>query len=160
MKIPTLFVPDKTMDIKTEELKEGYREISSEELMGNNMRILHGDAINAQRIENLEDIASKIIKDTLLGTIKWEEDIVPDSDYLKCYKSKATIPNYKKEPIIVPVTFLISESKNIGKSGYLHLGDEKGFELKPFAGSERIGDLIRYFNKNENSRNIRTGKKT
>jgi hypothetical protein len=147
MKIPSVFVPDKDLETKTEELKKGYREISSEELMENNMRILHGDAVNNQRIKNLEYVASKIIKDTLSGTIKWEEDIVPDSDYSKCYKSEATILDYKEDPIIVPVTFLISESKNIGQFGYLHLGDEKGFELKSFVGSERIGDLIRYFNK-------------
>lgn len=146
MKIPDIFVPEKNLEKKTEELKES-REISSEELMGNSMRILHGDAENNQRIRNLEYIASKIIKDTLSDTIKWEEDIVPDPDYFKCYRAKATIPNYKEEPIIVSVTFLIEESKNIGKFGYLHLGDEEGFELKSFVGSERIGDLIRYFDK-------------
>jgi hypothetical protein len=147
MKIPSVFVPDKDLETKTEELKKGYREISSEELMGNNMRILHGDAENNQRIRNLEYIASNIIKDTLSDMIKWEEDIVPDPDYSKCYRAKATIPNYKEDLIIIPVTFLIRESKNIGKFGYLHLGDEEGFELKSFVGSERIGDLIRYFDK-------------
>ena len=152
MKIPEIFVPEKNLEKKTEELKElrelkESREISSDELMGNNMRILHGDAENNQRIRNLEYISSKIIKDTLSDMIKWEEDIVPDPDYSKCYRAKATISNYKEDLIIIPVTFLIRESKNIGKFGYLHLGDEEGFELKSFVGSERIGDLIRYFDK-------------
>lgn len=144
MKVPDIFVPEKDLEKKTEEFREGYREVTPEELMKDNMRIIHGDATHAQRIENIEDIASKILKDTVLDVIKWGEDIIPDN-YSKCYTSKATILSYRQEPMIVPVTFLISESSAGEKFGYLYLGDEKGFQLIPFVTSEKVRQVFQEY---------------
>lgn len=146
MKLPKTFVPNKDLEKKTEELVEGYREVTLEELMKNNMQIIHGDATNTQRIENIENITSKIIDDTLKNWIKWEEGTIPNPDFSKCYKSKAVIPDYKKEHIIVQVLFLISESKNLGKYGYLYLGNYKGLCLNPFTDYQKIEHLaLEYF---------------
>ncbi|MDP2906365.1 MAG: hypothetical protein Q8O03_00335 [Nanoarchaeota archaeon] len=145
MKVPNIFVPEKDLERKTEEFRGGYREVKLEELMANNLQIIHGDATHAQRIENIEDIASKILQDTVSGVIKWEEDIIPNLNYSKCYTSKATIPNYRQEPMIVPVTFLISESPAGEKFGYLYLGDEKGFQLIPFVTSEKVRQVFKEY---------------
>ncbi len=145
MKIPEIFKPEKNLEKKTEEFIDGYKEMTTEELMENNLQIIHGDATHAQRIGNIEDIASKILQDTVSGVIKWEEDIIPNPNYSKCYTSKATIPNYRQEPMIVPVTFLISESPAGEKFGYLYLGDEKGFQLIPFVTSEKVRQVFKEY---------------
>lgn len=146
MKIPDIFVPEKSLENKTEGFIDGYKEMTTEELMENTLQIIHGDTkLLEQRIENLERIASKILQDTVLGIIKWEEDIIPNTNYSKCYTSKATIPNYRQEPMIVPVTFLISESPAGEKFGYLYLGNEKGFQLIPFVKSEKVRQVFKEY---------------
>jgi len=70
MKVPKTFVPNKDLERKTEEFREGYREVTPEELMKDNMKIIHGDATLQLRIENIENITSKIINDTLKNMIK------------------------------------------------------------------------------------------
>jgi len=120
MKIPNIFVPDKNLDMKTERLKEfedkGPIEVTLEELMKDDKFILYGEATFSERDRIVENAISKIIKDTFENNIIWEED--PN---LYGYKAKATILNYKKKPITVPVVFVMS--KDIG---YLNLGDKQG----------------------------------
>ena len=146
MKIPNLFLPEKNLEKKTEELIDGRMEVTTKELMANNMWIIHGDTKELNpRIENIRNIALKILKDTSLGMIKWEEGMTPEN-YSKCYTSKAVIPNYKQEPIIVPVTFLISQSPAGVRFTNLYLGDEKGLSLKSFADSGKIDHVfMEYF---------------
>jgi hypothetical protein len=120
MKIPDIFVPDKNLDVKTERLKEfedkGSIEVTLEELMKDDKFILYGEATFSKRDEIVENAISKIIKDTFENNIIWEEDT-----NLYEYKAKATILNYKKNLITIPVVFVMS--KDIG---YLNLGDKQG----------------------------------
>ncbi len=142
MKVPKTFIPKKDLEKKTEEFREGYREVTPEELMENKMQIIHGDATLQLRIENIENITSKIINDTLKKQIIWKEHDMPDPLFSKCYKAKAVIPDYKKEFIIVQVLFRISESKNLGKYGYLYLGDDKGLCLNSYTDYQKIEKLV------------------
>jgi len=142
MKLPKTFIPEKDLEKKTEELIEGYREITQEELMKDNMKIIHGDATLQLRIENIENITSKIINDTLKNRIVWKEYINDNPLFSKSYEAKAVIPDYKKEPILVQVLFRISESKNSGVYGYLYLGNETGLCLNSFIDYEKIQELI------------------
>lgn len=146
MKIPDVFIPEKNLEEKTEKLLDNYREVTTEELMENNMWIIHGDTKPVEQlIGNLERIGSKILKDTVSGKIRWKEDIVPNTDYLKCYTAKTTIPNYRQEPMIVPVSFLISKSLTGEKFGDLFLGDEKGFKLIPFVKYEKVRQVFKEY---------------
>lgn len=47
--------------------------------------------------------------------------------------------------MIVPVTFLISESPAGEKFGNLYLGDEKGFQLIPFVTSEKVRQVFKEY---------------
>lgn len=133
MKIPKIFMPDKNLDAKTETFK-GFedkepREVTLEELMKNGMRILYGNAGDDKRGRIVDEVVeraiSKIIDDTFENRIKWEEDFNSYPHISKVYKAKAIILNYKREPIIIQVLFLIEENL-LHKYGFLHLGDNKG----------------------------------
>jgi len=142
MKIPHIFIPDKSLDQETEHLIGAYREAPLEELRHNEYEIIHGKLTNLQRVENLERIALGLVNDTLNNTIKWEETEVDKNVFTRGYKAKAVIRTYKKEPLTVPVSFFISESKNLGKWGYFYLGNETSLCLNSFAGNKNMTKLL------------------
>jgi hypothetical protein len=142
MKLPKIFVPEKDLEKKTEELIEGYREVTQEELMKDNMRIIHGHADNFQRVANIENIALKIVNDTFNKKMVWKDYINDPPLFSRSYEAKALISDYQKEPIIVQVLFRISESKNTGAYGYLYLGNEQGLCMNSFVDYEKIQELI------------------
>lgn len=148
MKFPKTFMPNKDLEKKTEEFKEGHREVTPEELMENNWQILHGHATIQQRIENIENITSKIINDTIKNELAWKEHDMDDPRFSKCYKAKVVIQDYKQEPIIVQVLLRIDETKKLGKYVYLYLGNEKGLYLNSYTDHQTINQLLtEYFNK-------------
>ncbi|MDP2906608.1 MAG: hypothetical protein Q8O03_01575 [Nanoarchaeota archaeon] len=142
MKLPKTFVPEKDLEKKTEEFREGYREVTPEELMKDNMQVIHGDATPQLRIENIENITSKIVNDTFNKKMVWKDYINDHPLFSRSYKAKAVISDYKQEPIIVQVLFRISESKNSGVYGYLYLGNEQGLCMNSFIDYEKIQELI------------------
>lgn len=142
MKLPKTFVPDKDLEKKTEELIEGYREVTQEELMKDNMRIIHGHSDDFQRVKNIEDIALKIVNDTFSKKLIWKDYINDHPLFSRSYETKAVIPDYKQDPITVQVLFRISESKNTGVYGYLYLGNEQGLCMNSFIDYEKIQELI------------------
>ncbi len=128
MKIPQIFIPDRDLNEKIEELKKfeykKLREVTLEELMKNNMEILCGGLKVYKRDKILEGAFSKIVNDTLEGNIFWEKDY----NILGGYKAEATVLNYKGEGVTIPVLFQIvriaHDSRD--KEGFLYLGNENG----------------------------------
>lgn len=129
MKIPQIFIPDRDLDKKIEELNkleyQKIREVTLEELMRDNMSVLCGDLKVYKRNKTLEHAFSKIVNDTFEGKISWEKDYgIP----VARYKAEAIVLNYKGEGITLPVIFQIvriaRDSRD--KEGFLYLGNENG----------------------------------
>lgn len=131
MKIPKTFRPDKNFDEKTKEMiesgREGSVELTIEELLKDNMKIIFGNTTEHNYSKILEYAAEKIVSDTFEGKIHWKEDnkhYPPNT--LESYKAKATLLNYEGKKITIPVLFQVVQDHNSWKWGYLHLGNERG----------------------------------
>jgi len=119
MKLPKTFLTEKSLDTKIEVLKDPCKasvEVTLEEFRKDDMFILYGEMTYEEKEKLLENAFSKIVDDTFENRIKWEKD-----RRVYGYSAKATILNYNKNPITLPVVFTMS--KNIG---YLNLGDKMG----------------------------------
>lgn len=143
MKIPKTFLPDKNLDKKYSHLilnefeNKEPREVTLQKLMEKDMRLLYGETTPYQKHEIVETAISKIVNDTFEGKIIWEED--DNNPYTntriyahrypptlnKLYRTKATILNYQRERLIIPLIFYISENL-LNTWCFLHLGDKKG----------------------------------
>jgi len=141
MKIPKTFVSDKDLNEKYSHLilnefeHKEPREIALEELMENDMKLLYGETTPYQQYDLVETAISKIVDDTFEGKITWEGDEFYFNPHIyahnypsalkKLYKAKTTVRNYRRERLIIPVIFYISENL-ISTWCFLHLGDKKG----------------------------------
>lgn len=139
MKIPTTFMPEKSLDDKVEELKnykKGYTAapiyVDATELMRNDIEILYGNS-EERRDKDLNSFLkttfNKIIQDTYSGLVKWKPNHGKDERDLESYVANAIITNVKGEDIIIPVMFYTRNFKtsfSTKKFGYLHLGDQRG----------------------------------
>ena len=127
MKIPYIFIHKKNVDEKTSELVkcEESVELSIEELLKDNMKILFGNVTGAYS-KILEYVINEIVNDTFEGKIKWKEDKQHYTDTLESYKAKATIINYEGKKITIPILFQVVQDSDGWKWGYLHLGNERG----------------------------------
>lgn len=129
MKVPRIFISDKNLDQKIEELKKpkrkGIRELTLEDFMKDNMRILLGGLASYKQNKILDDTFSKIVNDTFKGEIIWEKDC--SASNLR-YKAEAPVINYKRKCIIIPVVFQTARiiQGQAGREGFLYLGDENG----------------------------------
>lgn len=143
MKIPKVFILEKNLDKKYSHLMinefehKEPREVTLEELMKDDMNVLYGGAKGYQRNEITETAISKIIDDTFESKIIWKEDdnnpYTNTRTYVnnypsvskKLYRTKATILNYRRERITIPVIFLISGNL-LSTWCFLHLGTKQG----------------------------------
>ncbi len=130
MKVPKTFVPDKNVDEKTKEMiesgREGSVEITIEELIKDNMKILFGNTTEYLYSKILEYAAEKIVSDTFEGKINWKEDNQHYPNTLESYKAKVNLLNYEGKKITIPVLFQVVQDYYGWKWGYLHLGNERG----------------------------------
>lgn len=135
MKLPTLFLPERDMGGKTEELKQKPepkkpQHITIEELLENNMEIFYGNIKKlfdfrerAKKSSELENKAfDKIIEDTYAGKISWK---LNKKDY--SYTAEATIKNYAGEEMTIPF-LLRTDFREIEDNmwAFMHLGDKRG----------------------------------
>lgn len=127
MKIPKIFMPEKNLDAKTEEFKgnKESREVSLEDLMKKDMEILYGLIDYQERTGIIERAVSRIVNDTFENRIIWEKNYENSHDTSEQYTTKATILNYKKELITIPVLFVINKAP-VDTWGILFLGNERG----------------------------------
>ncbi len=128
MKLPTIFIPEKDMDRKIEELKqkpkpEKPKQVTIEELLENNMEILYGNSSDRKRMKIYDNAFNKIVKDSFAGKIEWKKE--PKNTYT----TEVTIKNYEGQKIIIPISFRAIDAKKRYTNtlwGFLHLGNEKG----------------------------------
>lgn len=165
MKIPKIFMPDKNLDEKIEELNQPYEEkpktIDIEDLMDNWVKIIY-EGVDCTKLTYPEiakkerevemRMFEKIIQDTLSGTIKWEKWSKEK------YHSRVCITNAAGKEIIIPVIFYTpSGTKNT--YSLIYLGDERGPCINTCdKHMKRLA--LNYFkkdhNKNENTQDIHT----
>lgn len=134
MKVPNIFVPEKSLDEKTEELKE-YKneestELTSKEFMKNDTRILYGHTKENQQGEILKNAIDKIVNDTFESKITWEKDPNDYPNITESYRTKATILNHEGKKITIPVLFQVDNEIGF-RWGYLYLGGRKGDKTGP-----------------------------
>jgi len=148
MRLPKTFIPEKNLEKKTEEFK-GLEDkepigVSLDEFLKNNMEILYGYTVDERRREITDCVVSKIIDDTFENKIIWEKNDKEPSSISEHYSTKATILNYKKEPIKIPALFIINKIPINGTWGLLFLGSERGPSRNTF--DKRIKQLaVEYF---------------
>lgn len=129
MKLPQLFIPERDINRKIEELKQKtlFEEATPLKTVWYYMNLLYGNSTGTEkeRIEN--DAIEKIIEDTLAGKIGWKayEDFSSYSTNVKeTYKAKAEVIDYKGEEMAIPVMFLID--CDVPPCGYLYLINGSG----------------------------------
>lgn len=143
MRIPKIFVPEKSLEKKIEELKESEQEASIKEFTKDDMKILYGDSTWFIQLCTLSQAVDKIVKDTFEGKINWKEDHEHYPYVSEIYKANATVLNYEGTYITIPAFFL-TDTASI-KSGYLYLGYKGGIH-KDTDQDERVKRLaIDYF---------------
>lgn len=148
MKVPKTFIPDKDLEEKTEEFKgmedKEPIEVSLDKFIKNDMEILYGYTVDEQRRAITDCVVSKIIDDTFENKIRWEKNDEESSSVSEHYSTKATVLNYKKEPIKIPVIFVINKIPITGTWGLLFLGNERGPSRNTY--NKRIKKLtVEYF---------------
>lgn len=139
MKIPNLFLPEKNLNEKVEELKNCKKDyptvpkyVDVTKLLRNDMELLYGhpEKRSGEDINSfLKTTFHKIVNNACSGSVKWKPNHEKDERDLESYVANTAITNAEGEEITIPVMFHtinFTTSFSTKKMGFLHLGDQRG----------------------------------
>ncbi|MCG2717845.1 MAG: hypothetical protein L6408_03290 [Nanoarchaeota archaeon] len=143
MKLPKTFRPDKELDKKIEELKQGTKSLSGLQELTNMVEIREFLADGGLSEGGLRDyleqeIFPEIIQYTYDGLVRWKK--VQENN--ATYRAKTLIMNTKGDIAIVPIRIIIYDTAE--RPGALNIGEEPGLSINTY--NDGLKELItKYF---------------